>query len=470
MRAVLPMILICISLSTLAGAAASSPAGRDPAESGPVWLKDEAGKDVIQYQVRSPAKPQPGRLGLIICFHGRTGDSGSLLGNTVAALDKAMVRDGYVVIGLKSKDIGWEEADDGPVTTFIAWAVKHYSSDPRRLYGIGYSSGSFYLNRFAPNHSELFAGAITWVGGQHGVRPDPHPETAADLYWITGKLDTTVPADRCRPNMLDFVKRGYHCLYREMRDYGHDTAREPCQEDAFRFLRALRNRRLPLGAEDQAFIDQFADADKAKRVLSSAPAWMRVVQIGGPQAAPAVLAGLASDKDGPRGNAATACTTTMFDGRVVAALVPLLDAKSPAVRELAVNALTAQAEWDQPGAQAALCDFLAEPKRPAAERRAVAAGLGKVVRIDLQGSYRFAQAIWTLVEALDDEDGGVRALALAGLDPAKADAMAFGYRAEATKAGRTAAVERWRTWCQGVCGPRPLAVVAPVPPVPAPAP
>jgi predicted esterase len=460
MRAVLILLLTCTWLFHAAGAA-TAPTGRDPAENGPVWFKDEAGKDVIQYQVRAPAKPQPGRLGLIICFHGRTGDSGSLLGNTVAALDKAMMRDGYVVIGLKSKDIGWEDADDAPVTAFIDWALKHWPSDPRRVYGIGYSSGAFYLNRYAPNHSDLFAGAITWVGGQFGLKPDAHPETAADLYWISGMLDKTVSAEQWRPSMLDFVKRGHHCIYRLMRDYGHDTGREPCQEDAFRFLRALRNRRLPLGAEDQAFIDQFTDADKAKRVLGSAPSWARVVQIGGPQAAPAVLAGLASDKDGPRGNAATACTTTMFDGRVVAALVPLLDAKGPALRELGVTALTAQAEWDQPGAQAALCDFLAEAKRPAAERRAVAAGLGKVVRIDLQGSFRFARAIWTLVDALDDEDVGVRALALGALEPAKAEAMNFGYKPEAAKAGRAAAVEKWRGWCQGVCGAKPE-VVAPV--------
>ncbi|MBA3937521.1 MAG: hypothetical protein H0X38_08665 [Planctomycetes bacterium] len=461
MRSALILLLCC----ACAVVPAATP--RDPAESGQVWLKDEAGQEIIQYQVRSPAKPLPGKLGLILCCHGSNGDSGSLIGAVVSGLEKAGMRDGYVVVGLKAKAASWTDADDAPVTAFITWALAHYPLDARRVYGYGYSSGSFFLNRYAPNHSELVAGAITWVGGQGGLKTDAEPATVADIYWITGKLDKTVSAEKCRVDMQAFVKRGCQCIYREMRDLAHEVGREPCQEDAFHFLRALRNRRQALGAEDQAFIDQFADADKAKRMLTSAPAWMRVVQIGGPQAAPAVLAGLASDKDGPRGNAATTCTTTMFDGRVVAALVPLLDAKSPGMRELAVNALTAQAEWDQPGAQDALCDFLAEPKRPVVARRAIAAGLGKVVRIDLQGSYRFARAIWTLVEALDDEDGGVRALALAGLDPAKADAMAFGYRPEAPKTGRAAALEKWRAWCVGVCGARPAvsppaAVAAPI--------
>ncbi len=39
--------------------------------------------------------------------------------------------------------------------------------------------------------------------------------------------------------------------------------------------------------------------------------------------------------------------------------------------------------------------------------------------------------------------------------------MNFGYKPEAAKAGRAAAVEKWRGWCQGVCGAKPE-VVAPV--------
>jgi poly(3-hydroxybutyrate) depolymerase len=448
------MAWACLVLaSVLEGAAA-------PGENGPAMLKDDAGHEIITYIARMPPKPRTDvRPALLIGFHGSGGNAEQLVGAAGAALEHAALRDEYVVIGLKSKAVGWEEADDAPVRAFVAWAIKQYHADPRRIYGLGYSSGAFFLNRFAPSNPELFAGAITYVGGQYGLRKDEHPETAAALYWVVGQKDGTVKADGVLPQMEAFRKAGYSGVYRNMRDLGHEPCKEPTMEDAVRWMQALRNRRLPLAADEQAFIERFADPDKAKRLFNEPGAWQRLIQIGGPQAAAVVVEALTGDKELVRGNAALACRHVMFDQRVVCALAALLDDKSPKLRESALAGLAAQAAWNEGCAQQALCAFAADPKRKPPERRAAAASLGAVARIDLMGSFQAKRAIWTLVGLLDDEDAAVRQVAFASLQVA--DGVGFDYKPESTKAQRKASCERWAEWCTKACGERPAD--APVP-------
>src|SRR6185295_7122182 len=129
-------------------------------------LQETDGGKALTHVDKPPAKRKPGApVGMLVAFHGANGNANSLLGKAEEMLQKLDVRDDYVVIGVKSKEVGWTDKDDEPVKAFIPWAIKTYNVDPRRVYGFGVSSGAWYLNRFAPANSELFAGSISYVGG-----------------------------------------------------------------------------------------------------------------------------------------------------------------------------------------------------------------------------------------------------------------------------------------------------------------
>lgn len=415
--------------------------------------KDKDGKDVITYASNVPPKRLPNsKLGLLLGFHGRGGNEKQLIDGAVSALQKAGMRDEFVILGLKSKEDGWTDKDDEPVRQFIPWAIKTWSIDPRRVYGVGFSSGAYYLNKFVPNHSGLFAGAITYVGGQGGLAKAEHPENKSELYWIVGLADQTVKAESVRPNMLAAKAAGYRFVYREIAGMGHEVYKDPPLEDAMHWLKAVRSKEVAPAAEEQALLDKLADPNKAGSLLGEGSTWLKIAAIGSHAAAPAVTLGLQSDREGVRIHAAQACSRMMFDGKTVDALAALLDDKEARVRSASIQGLTFQGRWNYPAAQGALCRLALDPKKPAGERKAATLGLGEIVKLDLQGGFQFKTVIWTLVLLLDDEDAALRALASTILQPVSAG-MAF--PPGLAKAQREAPMAKWTEWAQKTCGPRP---------------
>ncbi len=411
--------------------------------------KDKDGKDVITYAASVPSKRLPGtKLALLLGFHGRGGNEKQLIDGAVSALQKAGLRDEFVVVGLKSKEDGWTTKDDEPVKQFVPWAIRNWQIDPRRVYGVGYSSGAYYLNQFVPNHSDLFAGAITYVGGQGGLAKTEHPENKSELYWIVGQADQTVKAESVRPNMESAKKAGFRFVYREIAGMGHEVYKDPPLEDAVQWLKAVRNKEVPLEPADQAFLDKLGDASK----LTEGPTWLRIEHIGSHAAAPVVIQGLQGDREGVRVHAAQAMTRMMFDGKAVEALAALLDDKESRVRATALQALTFQGRWNYPAAQEALCRLARDEKKPAGERKAAVLGLGEIAKLDFLGGFQFKSVGWTLVELLDDEDGGVRAAAFLALQPAKAGVE---YSPGQAKPAREASVAKWTAWCTKAYGAKP---------------
>jgi len=64
--------------------------------------KDKDGKDVITYAANVPPKRLPNsKLGLLLGFHGRGGNEKQLIDGAVSALQKAGLRDDFVIVGLK---------------------------------------------------------------------------------------------------------------------------------------------------------------------------------------------------------------------------------------------------------------------------------------------------------------------------------------------------------------------------------
>lgn len=408
---------------------------------------------VITHVDKPPAKRRPGApVGLLLTFHGANGNAGSLVGKAEEMLQKVEVRDDYVVIGLKSKEVGWTDKDDEPVKTFIPWAIKTYNVDPRRVFGFGVSSGAWYLNRFAPENSELLAGAICYVAGMGRVPKSEAPKTHAELYWVVGHKDPGPPPSTTRPQYEAFAKAGFRAVYREMLDHAHEGPKPPTQDEAIHWMRALRNKRVAPGGDDAEFLKKFEDAGRAESALSTASTWLRVAAIGGPQVSAIVVKGLASERAGVRSNAAQACAQVMVDDAAVDALLPLLDDKDAKARRSAISALAFQGKWNYAQARGALAAFALDEKRSEADRKAAIAGLAEIVRIDLQGTYLCKEEIRALVDLLGDKDGGLRAAALEALKPAQADG--FGFNPGAPDAVRAKAVQRWTEWRDKVLGSR----------------
>ncbi len=408
------------------------------------------GDKALPHLDKPPAKHRPGTpLNLLLTFHGASGNQGSLVPKAEEMLQKAGLRDDFLVVGLKSKDVGWTDKDDAPVKAFIPWAIKKYNVDPRRVYGFGVSSGAWYLNRFAPANSELLAGAISYVGGMGNPPATTDAKSHAELYWVIGQKDDSLPPSRTRPQADAFFKAGYRAVYREMVGHAHEGPKPPTEEESVEWMKALRNKRVAPDKADGEFLAKFSDA---KADLSSSGTWIRLAAIGGHAAAPVVLQGVASDRAGVRTLAAQACTQVMFDDKVVDALVPLADDKDNGVRKAAIAALTFQGRWNYAQAHAPLCAIVRDEKRAAGDRRAAAQGLTEIAKVDLLGTFYFKEIVWTLVGLLGDRDGGLRQLAFQALQPVQADG--FGYLPSQPDAARAKGIERWTEWCTKTCGPR----------------
>jgi predicted esterase len=411
--------------------------------------QESDGDKALPHVDRPPAKRRPGApLGILLCFHGANGNANSLLGSAEEMLGKASVRDDYVVIGLKSKDVGWTDKDDAPVKAFVPWALKKYGADPRRVFGYGVSSGAWFLNRFAPENSDLLAGAISYVGGMGRVPASKEPAGHAELYWVIGHKDDGLPPSRTRPQAEAYFKAGFHAVYREMLDHAHEGPKDPTMTDAAEWLGGVRNKRIAPAGEDAAFLKKFEDEERSESLLSQGATWARLAQIGGAHAAPVVSRGLKSERAGIRAGAAKAASLVLLDDAVVEALAGLVEDKDAAAKRAALGALAFQARWNRPAARAALCAVASDDKRTAGDRRVAAQGLADAVKLDVLGTYLYRDALKTLIGLLEDRDGGLRQVAFSALQPIQADG--FGYSPSMAEGPRAKAVQRWTEWLEKV--------------------
>jgi predicted esterase len=407
----------------------------------------------MTYDERIPAKPAAAKLGLILLFHGNTLSESSLIPSTMSKLEQAGVANQYVVVGMKSIGSGWENPDDAPVTAFIQHALTTYPIDRRRVIGMGYSSGCWYITRYAQAHPEFFAGAIGYVGSQSGGPTKLAPDKVAGLYWVTGHKDGIQSVKEPRAAALRNISLGFPVVYHEEREMAHEFLWGQTGLDAVAWMQPLRAKGVELEADDSGFIDSFADEAKAKKQLGEAKTWMRIVAISGPPVFPVILQGLRSDKSPVQNNAATACTKVPINDEIAAELGRLLEGKDKKIKGPALTALMTQAAWNHQKAQQVLCVQALASGAALADRRAIALSLAQVVKLDLLGAFVYQRVLWTLVDLLDDEDAVLRQSAFVALEPAMTGG--FGYQPGANKAGRAAALDQWRGWVEKQCGPRP---------------
>jgi predicted esterase len=384
-------------------------------------LKDEQGQFLIRYAVSVP-RPLPPRktIGMIIGMHGLGGDEHQQIGAIQEGLTLAQLSREYMILGLKARESGWNDQDNERIAKAIAWALKQYPVDPRRVYTWGYSSGGFGTGRFVPRYPKLVAGGVMWAGGlwdppkaADGGEPDPQ------LYFIHGDKDPTVKVEVGRKSVEALQASKYRFVYRELSGADHGLGgpgNAPCKKDAVRWIHSLRNRTVPLSDDDRKAVEDLAEKIKEGKSPPPPTALARLLDLSGPEVEAALAAAFGSDRPELKKAAAVLCQQRLFGKAVMAALVPLLEDKDTAVRAAVERALGVAAHWQYPEALEALSAYAKDAERPVTDRFNAAAQLGLTVPIQLFCTNREPRVFDTLNALVEDKSGQLKGVARMGLD------------------------------------------------------
>lgn len=443
------MRLLPALLLTTALAAAEPPA--TGAISGTLTFED--GTPAVRYQGLTPSAPGQ-RWGLAIGLHGINGNEGQLVAPLTDVLREAGMLERTMILCLKSQGAGWEAVDHEPIRHAVDWALAHYPIDPRRVVGWGYSHGGFRWGSFGHQAQDRFAGYVICGGG---LRPPDDPRRAAGWYLIHGDDDNTVAVDQARRAFATLSDAGYPVCYREIigegHGCGHSRVSRPFRVDAARWADRLRVAAVALHPQEQAMLDRVtAGLDAGDRPDRRWPAMLAA--IGGPPVDAPMLRLLAHEDDRTRAAAAAACAGYACGDEVVRALAGALRDDERRVREGAREALANAAHYGSTLAAEALAAILSDAEAEADERAAAAMALGLAVPLQLPCGNPDPAVFAPLIDALTDEDRGLRAAAASALrgmaagSPSEGPGVqgGFGYHPTAPEARRTQAVADYRAW------------------------
>jgi poly(3-hydroxybutyrate) depolymerase len=98
-------------------------------------LKNPTTKEVItRYRLFVPEQlPSKKHLSLLICFHGSGGSENGPADFMYKTIKSLGLEKQYIVLGLKSRNIGWEDHDEINVLKAYDWLTALYPIDPRRV-------------------------------------------------------------------------------------------------------------------------------------------------------------------------------------------------------------------------------------------------------------------------------------------------------------------------------------------------
>ena len=279
-------------------------------------------------------------------------------------------------------------ADHEPISKLIAWAKQTYPINPRRIYMYGKGEGGKISGEFAMLHPELVTASITYSWGWWTM-PSELKEaidaeaTAPEFYMVLGLRDLSYHLTTVRDAYSRVSAKGYHVIYREFEELGARTYHPPSNEDAIGWATKLRNKNLPLSAEETQILKRFS-----KQVPAPVNGYFPdLALVGGVAAGSVVETLLESDKEQIRRAAAETCARGIFSERTLNALAGHTSDSSPAVRRAAIRALAVQANWRSAAAQRALIALATGQEKAVDERDRIDAadGIVEAVRLQIRG-------------------------------------------------------------------------------------
>lgn len=385
-------------------------------------LKDGSGKPIVKYVIEVPSGVSGGKnagparqLGLFLCFQ----EHDTPTGNDLFPVRQALMRQGtlgnYILLAAAPQSRKFGIADHAPIEQLIAWAMKTYPINPRRVYMFGKGEGSKISMEFAMAHPQVVTAAIgyswgAWLMPSEINEPIDFENRAPEIYLTLGRRDLDHHLTCVRDACLRIGAKGYHLIQREFDELADRSYHPPSNDDAIGWATRLRNKNLPLSAEES-------------KLLKSTPSisnghFPALALVGGAQAG-AVLEKLFQSKDpAVRAAAAETCRHGIFSAATTSALTKLVSDPAPPVRQSAISALGMYANWRYAAAQQALIQVAANKSADPADRINAVDGLSHAVRFQTKGVRQDPALFEALIALAQDKYEPVRAMAQLALAPA----------------------------------------------------
>jgi hypothetical protein len=416
-----------------------------------VELKDAAGNTIVRYVVEAPpaaagaATTDPAQqLGLILCFQEHDTPTGNDLFPARQALIRSGQLDNYVLLAAAPQTRKFGPGDHEPLEKLIAWAMKTYAINPRRVYMFGKGEGSKISMEFMMTHPNIVTAAIgyswgAWLMPSEVEKPFDFAGSAPEIYLTLGRRDLAHHLTCVRDAALRLNAKGYHLINREFDELGDRSYHPTSNDDAIAWATRLRNKNIAPSAAEAKLLKAFAGA-----VPPAEDGYYPSLALVGGAPAGAVLEKLFVSKDAAvRAAAAETCKHGIFGASTVEALAKLTSDDSPKVRQASIRALAMYANWRYPAAQDALIQLATDTSVNALDRLNAADGLAYAVRLQVSGVRQDAPMFEALVSLLEDKDEPVRSTAVLALAPAYDPPPPEERRRRSPEQG-------WEKWLEGV--------------------
>jgi TPR repeat protein len=421
-----------LRLTTLFGLALLPAFGAEEKE-----LKDADGKTIIRYVAEAPANPT-GQLGLFLCFPEHDRPTGDEIYPVREALKRQGLLDQYVLIGGHPQGQKFGPMDHEPIQKLLAWALKTYPINPRRVYMYGKGEGGKISGEMAMAYPHLVAAAIsyswTWWKMPSNIDKAVDPEKGPQFYMVLGRRDLSHHLTNVRDGYSRTQAKGFRVIYREFDDHGARTYHPPSNDEAIGWATRLRNRTLPLSAAEKGLL--------AKAPVMRNGYYPDLALVGD---AGAVEKLFASKDAAVRAAAARTCAEVNLGEGTMKALGVLATDSSAAVRREAIRALTVNANWRSAAAQSALI-ALTETGVDQADRVGAVDGLIYAARFQLRGVRQDPAIFRALVGLLTNKDDELRTMAANFLSPVRDPE----FRGDIGRPERKAPEGGWDKWLDGI--------------------
>ena len=414
-------------------------------------LRDEAGKVIVRYAVEAPTGIASAgtidptkQVGLFICSPEHDRPTGDEMLPVRESLRRLGLSESFVIVGVHPQSQKFGPLDHEPIRKLIAWAMKTYPVNPRRIYMYGKGEGAKISGEFGTTNPNLITAGITyswgwWMMPSELKRPIDERIDGPEYYMVLGMRDLATHIATVRDTYSRMQAKGYHTIYREFDDLGARTYHPMSNDDAIAWAVRLRNKSIPPSAEELKLLRQPA---------ISGGYYPALALVGGSAAGEAVRRLLDSKDAAVRVAAAETCGRAIFDESTLSALAKKLSDPEVRVRKTAITALAINAQWRSAASQQALiaAALNTDPSADQSDRVSAVDGLCQAVRLQLKGVRQDPPVFKALVATLTDKNEDLRTMAANFLAPIRDG----DFRGDAGRPEKKMPEGGWQVWLDDI--------------------
>jgi TPR repeat protein len=396
---------------------------------GVTQLKDEAGKTIVEYIIEIPANAAPAgttdparQVGVFFCLQEHGNATGTDLYPVRESLKRLGLSENFILLAAHSQDPNGKMGPEDQVAflKLLNWTEKNYAINRRRIYMYGKGEGGKISGEFAVMHPDVVTAAISYSWGWWSMpseleQPIDMANSAAEIYLVLGLRDLTHHLTTVRDTYERLRAKDYHTIYREFDELGDRSYHPVSNDDAIAWATRLRNKNIPPSAAEKNLLEAFRKGAPAPE----SGYYPTLALVGGTPAGEVLQKLFVSSDAAVRAAAAETCSRGIFGEATSAALGKLLADPSPQVRNAALRATAAYANWRSPAAQQVLIQRATDPSLDLDARLDAADGLVQAVKLQAGGVQQDPPMFQALVSLLNEKDKNepLRAAAYIALAP-----------------------------------------------------